>query len=572
MGKYKDDGTTENYLTHFAMHHIVDKNHNTYLGNWITTNELGMIAGLPQKEVVGLSLNEEVEFGLNYQKPEVIDNRIELGCLIQNGNELKESPVYLDKADLDKHIFVSGVTGSGKTTTCQKILKKSEMPFLVIEPAKTEYRVMYREEKEIKIFTLGDNQTAPIAMNPLIFYPKESITSRVDMICACIESAFDMEAAIPQIIEQALYKSYEEKGWNIYTNQNTRYRREECFDGSGKAFPTISDLIDNCEVVVNEQGFDARLKNDYIGSIKARLLGLTSGEKGFLLNTNASIDFIDLLNHKVVFELENIRSGAEKSLIMGFILINLSEAIREKYQMDGKFQHITLVEEAHRLLSKYQAGENPAKKQSVEMFSDMLAEIRKYGESLIIVDQIPNKLTPDVLKNTNTKIIHRIFAADDKEAVGNTVMLKEEQKDFLSNLPTGRAIYFTTGTDKAIQIQINRETDTSEQSPSNEEVMESVEKYYRNHYKEGLYKGLEGFTAVPTMAQFTCIRKLNTGLTGKWLHEFRESYGKSISKESEKEIKDIIKTIGRNVFVDYLRKYSVREFEVFISRNNQEEL
>ena len=572
MGKYKDDGTTENYLTHFAMHHIVDKNHNTYLGNWITTNELGMIAGLPQKEVVGLSLNEEVEFGLNYQKPEVIDNRIELGCLIQNGNELKESPVYLDKADLDKHIFVSGVTGSGKTTTCQKILKKSEMPFLVIEPAKTEYRVMYREEKEIKIFTLGDNQTAPIAMNPLIFYPKESITSRVDMICACIESAFDMEAAIPQIIEQALYKSYEEKGWNIYTNQNTRYRREECFDGSGKAFPTISDLIDNCEVVVNEQGFDARLKNDYIGSIKARLLGLTSGEKGFLLNTNASIDFIDLLNHKVVFELENIRSGAEKSLIMGFILINLSEAIREKYQMDGKFQHITLVEEAHRLLSKYQAGENPAKKQSVEMFSDMLAEIRKYGESLIIVDQIPNKLTPDVLKNTNTKIIHRIFAADDKEAVGNTVMLKEEQKDFLSNLPTGRAIYFTTGTDKAIQIQINRETDTSEQSPSNEEVMDSVEKYYRNHYKEGLYKGLEGFTAVPTMAQFTCIRKLNTGLTGKWLHEFRESYGKSISKESEKEIKDIIKTIGRNVFVDYLRKYSVREFEVFISRNNQEEL
>lgn len=572
MGKYKDDGTTENYLTHFAMHHIVDKNHNTYLGNWITTNELGMIAGLPQKEVVGLSLNEEVEFGLNYQKPEVIDNRIELGCLIQNGNELKESPVYLDKADLDKHIFVSGVTGSGKTTTCQKILKKSEMPFLVIEPAKTEYRVMYREEKEIKIFTLGDNQTAPIAMNPLIFYPKESITSRVDMICACIESAFDMEAAIPQIIEQALYKSYEEKGWNIYTNQNTRYRREECFDGSRKAFPTISDLIDNCEVVVNEQGFDARLKNDYIGSIKARLLGLTSGEKGFLLNTNASIDFMDLLNHKVVFELENIRSGAEKSLIMGFILINLSEAIREKYQMDGKFQHITLVEEAHRLLSKYQAGENPAKKQSVEMFSDMLAEIRKYGESLIIVDQIPNKLTPDVLKNTNTKIIHRIFAADDKEAVGNTVMLKEEQKDFLSNLPTGRAIYFTTGTDKAIQIQINRETDTSEQSPSNEEVMESVEKYYQNHYKEGLYKGLEGFTAVPTMAQFDCIRKLNTGLTGKWLHEFRESYGKSISKESEKEIRDIIKTIGRNVFVDYLRKYSVREFEVFISRNNQEEL
>lgn len=565
FGKYKDDKSDENFLTHFAMHHVVSREKNTYLGNWITTNELGMIAGLPQKEVVGLSLNEEVEFGLNYQKPELPENRIELGFLIQNGNELRESPVFLDKADLDKHIFVSGVTGSGKTTTCQKILRKSNMPFLVIEPAKTEYRVMYRKDKDIKIFTLGDNQTTPLTMNPLMFYPKESITSRVDMLCACIESAFDMEAAIPQIIEQALYKSYEEKGWDIYTNQNRKYSEEECFDGSGKVFPTISDLIKNCEIVVNEQGFDDRLKNDYIGSIKARLLGLTSGGKGFLLNTNSSVDFIDLLNHKVVFELENIRSGAEKSLIMGFILINLSEAIREKYQTDGKFQHITLVEEAHRLLSKHQPGDNPAKKQSVEMFSDMLAEIRKYGESLIIVDQIPNKLTPDVLKNTNTKIIHRIFASDDKEAVGNTVMLKEEQKDFLSNLPTGRAIYFTTGTDKAIQIKIDRETDTSEQTPTNDEILSSVKDYYRENYKSGIYKGLKVFSAEPNNEQFECIRKMNTSHVGRWIKEFLESQGNGISKESENEIERIIKIIGRNEFIDYLRLYSVRELQIFIS-------
>lgn len=566
VGRYKDNNSLENYLTHFAMNHVVDKNKRSYLGNWITTNELGMIAGLPQKEVVGLSLNEEVEFGLNYEKPDSENNRIELGCLIQNGNELKESPVYLDKSDLDKHIFVAGVTGSGKTTTCQKILKSSDMPFLVIEPAKTEYRVMYRQDKDIKIFTLGDNQTAPITMNPLIFYPRESITSRVDMICACIESAFEMEAAIPQIIEQALYKSYEEKGWDIYSNQNYIYSEEECFDGSGKAFPTISELIENCEKVVNEQGFDDRLKNDYIGSIKARLLGLTSGGKGFLLNTNSSVDFMDLLNYKVVFELENIRSAAEKSLIMGFILINLSEAIREKYMLDGKFKHITLVEEAHRLLSKYQAGENPAKKQSVEMFSDMLAEIRKYGESLVIVDQIPNKLTPDVLKNTNTKIIHRIFAADDKEAVGNTVMLKEEQKDFLSNLPTGRAIYFTTGTDKAIQIKIKQETDTSEQTPSNDEIMESVTDYYRKNYKKGLYSGLEVFSKEPDVSQFKCIKKLNNELMGKWLNEFRRNNRNGVSESSEKEIKGIIETIGRNEFVEYLRKHSNRNFQQFISR------
>lgn len=561
-GKYIDDGIKEKYLTHFAMNHLINTGQNTCIGNWITTNELGMIAGLPQKEVVGLSLNEEVEFGLNYKIPENDGNRIELGCLIQNGNELKESPVYLDKSDLDKHIFVAGVTGSGKTTTCQKILNNADMPFLVIEPAKTEYRILIKDNPDILIFTLGDNQTTPLKMNPLMFYPKENITSRVDMLCACIESAFDMEAAIPQIIEQAIYKSYEEKGWNIYTNQNSKC--DNPFDGTGEAFPTISDLILNCKRVVDEQGFDDRLKNDYIGSINARLLGLTSGGKGFLLNTNSSVDFIDLLNHKVVFELENIRSSAEKSLIMGFILINLSEAIREKYYIDGKFQHVTLVEEAHRLLSKHMPGDNPGKKQSVEMFSDMLAEIRKYGESLVIVDQIPNKLTPDVLKNTNTKIIHRIFAADDKEAVGNTVMLKDEQKDFLSNLPAGRAVYFSTGTEKAIQIQVKKSTDTSELTPSNDEIRSGVINYYCKEYLRGLYQGTEVFSQQPTTEQLYCIEKLNKGLTDRWLKEFSSDY--SLSETSQHEIEDVIEIIGRHSFVEYLRHYSERKFEKYISR------
>ncbi len=552
----------EKYLTHFAMHHFISKEGLSHFGNWITTNELGMIAGLPQKEVVGLSLNEEVEFGLNFEKPEQPENRIELGCLIQNGNILQESPVYLDKADLDKHIFVAGVTGSGKTTTCQTILTKADIPFLVIEPAKTEYRVMIHEHKDLLIFTLGDNQTTPLRMNPLMFYEHESITSRVDMLCACIESAFDMEAAIPQIIEQALYKSYEEKGWNIYTNRNSRHKQP--FDGTGKAFPTISDLIANCERVVQEQGFDERLKNDYIGSIRARLLGLKNGGKGFLLDTQNSVDFIDLLDHKVVFELENIRSSAEKSLIMGFILINLSEAIREKSRDTVKFQHITLVEEAHRLLSKHSSGDNLSKKQSVEMFSDMLAEIRKYGESLVIVDQIPNKLTPDVLKNTNTKIIHRIFAADDKEAVGNTIMLKEEQKDFLSNLPTGRAVYFTTGTEKAVQIQIKSSTDTSAKPPSDDEIRTSAIKYYLDHYRIGLYMGLELFSKKPTARQFACIRELNNGLINTWNIEYLDCR-KKLSAETLADIKRIVDVIGIECLCNYMFRYEkVTELLMYI--------
>lgn len=565
VGTYHDK-EDEKYLTHFAMHHLLDREHISYLGNWITTNELGMIAGLPQKEVVGLSLNEEVEFGLNFEKSKDDNNCIKLGHLIQNGNELKKSPVYLDKNDLDKHIFITGVTGSGKTTTCQTILNEADMPFLVIEPAKTEYRVMLKKHPDLMVFTLGNNQATPLKMNPLVFYKHESITSRVDMLCACIQSAFDMEAAIPQIIEQAIYKSYEEKGWNICTNRNSKYSAP--FDGTGKAFPTISDVIRNCSKVVETQGFDARLKNDYIGSINARLLGLTSGGKSFLLDTQSSVNFIDLLDHKVVFELENIRSGAEKALIMGFILINLSEAIREKYRETGRIRHITLVEEAHRLLSKYTAGDNPSKKHVVEMFSDMLAEIRKYGESLIIVDQIPNKLTSDVLKNTNTKIVHRIFAADDKEAIGNTVMLNNDQKDFLSNLPSGRAIYFTTGTEKAIQIKINPSTNTSDLDPSDYEIRRSVIHYYLKNFSRGLYMGLDLFESRPTLEQFECLRDLNGGLVSDWILELNQNNG-ILSEKTAQDVKRKAELLG-SVFVGYIESYHKQSpFYKYVTRHFQ---
>ena len=456
------------------------------VGNWITTNELALISGLPQKEVVGLALKEEVEFGLNYKAEIDESNKMLLGDLIQSGNVLQTNHVYLDKKNLDKHIFIAGVTGSGKTTTCHSILYNSGLPFLIIEPAKTEYRVLKDIYSDLLVFTLGnENAGTPFRLNPFEFFPHESITSRVDMIKASIEAAFDMEAAIPQIIESAIYACYEDYGWNISTKKNSKF--ENPYADGVYAFPTLEDLIKKVPEVVGDQGFDTRLKNDYIGSINARLMGLMMGTKGMMLNTPRSLDFTDLVDRRVVLELEEIRNGDEKSLIMGFILMNLMQAIRAKYVDGKKHKHVTLVEEAHRLLSKFVAGDSPNKKRGVETFTDMLAEIRKYGESLIIVDQIPNKMTPEVLKNTNTKIVHKIFAEDDKDAIGNTIVLDKDQKAFLSNLDTGRAIVFSQGYTKAIQVKIKRvEGIDDDKRIKDEELQPAVYDYYAENYKKGL--------------------------------------------------------------------------------------
>ena len=542
----------ENALT--LKSHFVENNE-VSLGNWYSPNELGLIAGLPEKEVVGLALNEEVEFGLNAKTPDKDGEIISLGNLVQSGNEI-DTKVYLEKSALNKHIFITGVTGTGKTTTCQKLLLESELPFLVIEPAKTEYRILMNNEKteDILIFTLGNDKVAPFRLNPFEFFEGESITSRVDMLKAAMEASFDMEAAIPQIIESAMYSCYEDYGWNIDTDENEKF--DNPYDEGVYSFPTLEDLLNKIEIEVTKHDFDDRLKKDYIGSITARLQGLLVGSKGQMLNSRRSIDFRELIEKKVVLEIEGIKNGTEKSLVMGFILTNLCEALRAKYNKDKHFKHITLIEEAHRLLSKYSAGDSLNKKNSVETFADMLAEVRKYGESLIIADQIPNKMTPEVLKNTNTKIVHKIFAEDDKEAIGNTISLSKEQKDFLSSLPTGRAIVFSQSWTKAVQVQIEQMTNTTSDEIIDEDRLRNrVEDFYIENYKKGIFIGTK-YEKI-TREQFRECRKFSTNK--EFVKIFKAVFEENV--HSFNDFERVVKLLNDKKFFDDVRKILVEKIE-----------
>ena len=546
-----DDENALTLKSHFVEHEEVS------LGNWYSPNELGLIAGLPEKEVVGLALNEEVEFGLNTKLPDKDGEIISLGNLVQSGNEI-DTKVYLEKSALNKHIFITGVTGTGKTTTCQKLLLESNLPFLVIEPAKTEYRILMNNSKteDILIFTLGNDKVAPFRLNPFEFFEGESITSRVDMLKAAMEASFDMEAAIPQIIESAMYSCYEDYGWNIDTDENEKF--ENAYDEGVYSFPTLEDLLNKVETEVTKHNFDDRLKKDYIGSITARLQGLLVGSKGQMLNSRRSIDFRELIEKKVVLEIEGIKNGTEKSLIMGFILTNLCEALRAKYNKDKHFKHITLIEEAHRLLSKYTAGDSLNKKNSVETFADMLAEVRKYGESLIIADQIPNKMTPEVLKNTNTKIVHKIFAEDDKEAIGNTISLSKEQKDFLSSLPTGRAIVFSQSWTKAVQVQIEQMTNTtSDEIIDEDRLRDRVEDFYIENYKKGIFMGTK-YEKI-TKEQFRLCREFSTNK--KVTKIFKDVFEKNINSfnEFKKIFENLIKLSKDEEFWKNIEKILVKE-------------
>ena len=128
------------------------------LAFWMTTRELSLVAGLPVCEVPGLRMRKSVDFGVNIPiKRERHANDVELGVIKMRGRKLDENPFVIDRQLLNGHVFVTGVTGAGKTTTCQKLLLESDLPFLVLEPAKTEYRELLSHDESILFFTPGDD-------------------------------------------------------------------------------------------------------------------------------------------------------------------------------------------------------------------------------------------------------------------------------------------------------------------------------------------------------------------------------------------------------------------------------
>jgi shikimate kinase len=434
----------------------LDEFHRPSVGIWLNTPELGLLAGLPARELPGLRLRRSVDFALNPPAPARPADSLRLGHMLHHGCEL---PLALSRADLNKHVFITGVTGAGKTTTCFQLLLASGLPFLVIEPAKTEYRALYEHDDAVEYYVLGREDLGTFRFNPFELVRGESLSSHINVLCGTLQAVFPMEAAMPYIVEEAIIAAYKLRGWDIHSGENDLH--DDPWTADAQAWPIFSDVIDQLKPIIKSKGLGQEFEQKYHGSLVARLTNLTAGVKGCILNARRSLSFDKLLDRKVVIELDEFKDEQDKALFMGLFLGRVAECLKQRHRQDPGFRHLTLVEEAHRLLSRPEPGDGGARRSGVEMFANLLAEVRKYGEGLIIADQIPNKLIPDVIKNTNTKIVHRLFAADDRRAMADAMALTDEQRDFLPALQPGDAVVYCGGWHGAVRVQVDRLADTS---------------------------------------------------------------------------------------------------------------
>jgi hypothetical protein len=416
-----------------------------------SSGDLARLVKLPSNELPGFKIKPYVRFNVSPSP----GGRIEIGEIIDQDKKIGHH-YRVPVKGLKKHGLVVGGTGSGKTNTIFYMLRsilEQDIPFLVLEPAKTEYRKLLYDEgfrEKMHVFTLGDNTVSPFRLNPFKVFPGISVQTHLDLLKSVFNASFYMWGPLPHVLEQCLYEIYNDKGWDLTSNQNHR--------GTGvNSYPTLTDLYNKVDTVVNKLGYSSETSMELKSSLKTRLNSLRIGGKGLMLDTKSCIDFEYLLKKPTILELESLGDDEEKSFMMGLVLTFLYEYhVSQGFKEDQPLAHVTVIEEAHRLLGQEakSAFTGDMKGKAVETFTNILSEIRAYGEGFIIAEQIPTKLSPDVIKNTNLKIMHRIVADDDRSVMSASMNIKNIDAPIVSTLSVGEAVVFSEGDDGAYNLQI----------------------------------------------------------------------------------------------------------------------
>lgn len=450
----------------------------------LSGKELSLSLNFPRKSIIGLPVIQTVEFGRNIA---TFDGESEITPLnlgkIFHMHHVENTPVVLAKESLSSHVFVTGSTGSGKSNTIYQLLdevKKQNVKFLVIEPAKGEYKQIFGNRDDVGIFGTNPLVSNLLKINPFSFKEEVHILEHMDRLIEVFNVAWPMYAAMPAVLKNAIEKSYLACGWDLLTSTNKLNIR---------LFPSFVDVVENIKLIIDSSDYDNENKGAYKGSLVTRIESLTNGING-LIFTNDEIDEESLFNQNVIIDLSRVGSSETKSLIMGLLVLKLQEfRMASATQMNSELKHITILEEAHHLLKRTSFEQSSESSnlvgKSVEMLANAIAEMRTYGEGFVIADQSPSLLDLSVIRNTNTKIIMRLPDLSDRELVGRSANLNNDQITELAKLPRGVAAVYQNEWIQPVLCKINK-FEKVVITPKNNENEKLIIRQSDNDLKENL--------------------------------------------------------------------------------------
>ena len=400
----------------------------------LSGKELAYSLNFPQKSIAGLPVFECAEFGRNINSYEETERDfVKLGKIFHmNHTEQLDAKISLNS--LASHTFISGSTGTGKSNTVYEILdevRKHGVKFLVVEPVKGEYKHIFGNDENVSVYGTNPELSDLLRINPFAFPKGIHVLEHLDRLIEIFNVCWPMYAAMPAVLKNAVERAYEDSGWDLLKSINSY----------GDLYPTFADVTRNIKEIIDSSEYDNENKGAYKGSLLTRLESLTNGI------TNQAITDKELFDENVIIDLSRVGSTETKSLIMGMLVLKLQEyRMTHTDSLNNILKHVTVLEEAHNILKRTSNEQSMEDSnlvgKSVEMIANGIAEMRTYGEGFIIADQAPGLMDMAVIRNTNTKIIMRLPDFSDRELVGKSANLNDDQITELAKLPKGVAALY----------------------------------------------------------------------------------------------------------------------------------
>ena len=383
------------------------------------------------------------------------------GSSIRVGNlPSRGMPVHLSKDALVRHTLVCGSAGSGKTTTVIELLRQlwldHHVPFLVIEPLNStgnDYRKLATLEgfDGLRTITVADELLTPLRFNPFQVPHGVAVGQHLTNLLDCFTAAFGLWSPLPDIYRAALVATYGDR--NILTS--------EVAGTVPHTWPTVVDFFDSMTRVLMQPPFNAysgEVKSNIEAATLVRARQLTMGVCASTFLTDVDFDAGDLLDGPCILELEKLGNGDEQALMMALLLNAMTEWYKTNRPPVSTLVHLTVVEEAHRLLTKPEGGASQkqarAKEQAAQAFANTLADNRKYGEGVLLAEQVPTKLVADAIANTNVKVLHLLTDDTDRRRIADSMALDDKQRTFAARLVAGEAIVSSDAFAEATHVAV----------------------------------------------------------------------------------------------------------------------
>ena len=376
-------------------------------------------------------------------KEEVVsDSNIKFGQLISS--DMKKVTIGCDERILSKHVLIVGMPGTGKTTFSINLMlqfAERNIPFLIVEPTKTEYRALIEQLPDIQIFTPGNVSVSPFIINPFIPLKGITVEQYKPVLVSAFMAAFSMPSPLDLLFQNAIQQCYTKYGWKDYSTS----------DDSDVTIFGLHEFILVFKKLLQTSNYSKDVKSNLETAGVMRLMNLIDMNSNIYDSIN-TIPIEDLILRPTIIELNSIENMEQKALIMALLLVDVCAYTKiNSLSIGTRLKNVLMIDEAHVLLSPEGRGDNSdisAGSSTVSSLQRMLKEIRAYGTGVIIADQSPSKVTHDIIAATDTKIMFRLVEASERRLIANSTNMDAEMEETLSCLQVGEAYVYSTAFNK----------------------------------------------------------------------------------------------------------------------------